>query len=262
MEQEIIKEVAGQAEGVLTEVYKDTLQPALQPVGQIISYPTRILRLAFSPIEKWLIGAETSLKMASDSVNTKLNDIPEEKVVPLDANIAVPAIMQLSYCENSEDLRDLYANLLATSMNRDKKWEVHPAFVDIIKQLTPDEAKFLKSLPPHVLISYPLIDVRITSDHGFNSILTNFTDTHIEVLENPWMISQYIDNLRRLGLIDIPRGLHKTDDKEYERVQNNEVLKQVLSNTIEGENIPFSYEHKIFQLTNLGVSFIRVCCKE
>lgn len=83
MNNEIVKEVVGQAEGVLTEVYKDTLQPALQPVGQIISYPTRILRLAFSPIEKWLVGAETSLRMAAESVNKKIEDIPEDKIVPL-----------------------------------------------------------------------------------------------------------------------------------------------------------------------------------
>lgn len=257
---EIIKEAVSQTEGVLTEVYKDTLQPTLKPIGQIISYPTRLLRLAFSPLEKWMVGAEASIRIAAENVEKKVAQIPEEKIVPLEANIAVPAIMQLSYCENSVELRNLYANLLATSMNVDKKWEVHPAYVDIIKQLTPDEAKFLSALHPMSIISYPLIDVRLKNKNGYNTIFSNFTDVNQTVLEHPTMIANYIYNLSRLGLIIVPDGVHLIDESIYNRVEQNPMLLDMISQSNLQGFSGLSYGKKLFHLTDFGVSFVNVCC--
>ena len=54
----------------------------------------------------------------------------------------------ISYSMNSEELREMYSNLLAKSMNSDAKTLVHPSFVEIIKQLSPFDARFLKLLLP------------------------------------------------------------------------------------------------------------------
>ena len=64
-----------------------------------------------------------------------------DSIVSPEAYIAVPALQAISYCKNSEELRNMYANLLATSMLNDKKEDVHPSFGEIIKQLSPDEAR-------------------------------------------------------------------------------------------------------------------------
>ena len=40
---------------------------------------------------------------------------------------------------NSKELRDLYANLPAKAMNSDTKDTVHPAYLETIKQLSPEE---------------------------------------------------------------------------------------------------------------------------
>jgi hypothetical protein len=49
----------------------------------------------------------------------------------------------LIFAKDEPELKDLYASLLATSMDSDSS-EVHPSFVSIIQQLTSDEAKVLK----------------------------------------------------------------------------------------------------------------------
>src|SRR5690606_33427338 len=141
---ELFKEGAKQAEGILTEAYKDLLSPTLQPIGQIISYIPRAIRVAaFGKVEKWIVNGEDNIKRTSEIISEKLKDIPEGQLTDTEPYIVIPAIQQLSYSHNNEVLRNLYANLIASSMIVNKKPLVHPAFVDIIKQLTPDEAKFL-----------------------------------------------------------------------------------------------------------------------
>ena len=62
---EIVKSIANQSSEALGEAYKDLAKPSLEPIGQIISYPFRALRIAFGPIEKWFSHQEASLKMAA-----------------------------------------------------------------------------------------------------------------------------------------------------------------------------------------------------
>jgi len=138
---EIKQIVAGETEGVLTEVYKDLLSPTVKPVGTMLSLLPRTIRLALGKWEKWIINGEESLQLTAQALRIKVENIPEDKLCEPEPYIAVPAIQQIAYCYNSEVLRDMYANLLASSMNVEEKWKVHPSFVDIIKQMTPDEAR-------------------------------------------------------------------------------------------------------------------------
>jgi hypothetical protein len=58
--------------------------------------------------------------------------------------IAGPTIDAMKYCGSEPHLRDLFANLLATAMDARTAENVHPAFVEIIKQLSADQAKMIK----------------------------------------------------------------------------------------------------------------------
>jgi hypothetical protein len=51
----------------------------------------------------------------------------------------------LSYTFEEPSLKDLYLNLLATASDDRRADQAHPAFAEIIKQLTPDETKLLNS---------------------------------------------------------------------------------------------------------------------
>lgn len=260
---EITKKVAEQAEGVFTEVYKDGISPAVQPIGVMLSYLPRTIRLAFTKWEKWIINGEESLRITGELLKEKLKNIPEEKICEPEPYVAIPAIQQLSYCQDSDELRDLYANLLASSMNVDTKWKVHPSFSDIIKQLTPDEAKLLKQLPPNIMIIHPLIDVRLVNkdaSKGGYTLISNFTDYEIDKIENKGNICSYIENLERLKLIEIPPLFSLTDKSKYQVLKENPILK----NSIQQELLMYynlDYNYKTFSITNFGISFVDTCCK-
>lgn len=261
---EIEKEILDQTKGVAVEVYKDALKPSIQPIGTMLSYLPRTLRLAFSRWEKWLISGEESIRLTAESLKDKVSNIPEEKLVEPELYVAVPAIQQILYCQDNEELRDLYANLLASSMNADKKWQVHPAFVDIIKQLTPDEAKMIKSIPDFKNNLIPLIDVQLF-DKGSNGIgghqlyITNFGTIGIDVIENKLNICSYIDNLIRLKILEIPGTYHLTDSSKYKPIETHPVLQELIPHVYK-DIFDIRYNHKAIEITNFGLLFKKICC--
>ena len=262
MTSDIRKGIIDKADGVLVEVYKDAVSPVIKPIGEILGFLPRTLKLALSSWEKWLINGEETIRLTAESVREKIQAIPEEKLVEPESYVAIPAMQQLSYCVNNEELRELYANLLVSSMNADKKWQVHPAFVDIIKQLTPDEAKYIRNLQPVVFNANELIDVRIEYDTkgSGTTIISNFTNVGLELLDLPQNIGSYIDNLERLKLIYIPPTMSLTNKELYEPLKNHPLIVDSLPEQLE-EGQKIAYNYKIFCLTNFGCDFIKICCK-
>ena len=110
-------EIVKQGGGVLNEAYHDLVHPSAQPLGDIISFLPRTLRVWLSGWEKWIINGEESIRLTAEALKGKVQDIPEDKLVEPEPYVAIPAIQQIAYCQNSEELRDLYSNLLAASMN-------------------------------------------------------------------------------------------------------------------------------------------------
>ena len=69
--------------------------------------------------------------------------IKKEKIISPDPAIAVPVVEAMRYTSHKEELRQMFTNLLGEAMNADST-DDHPAFVNIIKQLSPDEGKMIK----------------------------------------------------------------------------------------------------------------------
>ncbi len=256
MSEDIAKKIVDKADGVLVEVYKDALSPTVKPIGEVLGFLPRTLKLALSGWEKWLINGEETIRLTAESVKEKVKAIPEDKLVEPEPYVAIPAMQQLSYCANNEDLRELYANLLVSSMNADKKWQVHPSFVDIIKQLTPDEAKLLKVLLPTTLQNYPLIDVRLENKRGGGNVLySNFTTVGLDKLEYPANIGLYIDNFLRLKIIEMPAGKVYAAINAYAKLEQHPIVLSSLPN-IHTEELTIKFAHKVFNVTNFGATFI------
>ena len=136
MANEITKGIIDKADGVLVEVYKDAVSPIVKPVGEILGFLPRTLKLALSGWEKWLINGEETIRLTAESVREKIQALPEEKLVEPEPYVAIPAMQQLSYCVNNEELRELYANLLVSSMNIDKDGSLPIKFLNSLACLS------------------------------------------------------------------------------------------------------------------------------
>lgn len=155
-------EVAEKAVETIPEVYDDALKPAAQESGKTIALIPRTINAALVPLRKWIAEQEYSLAETEKILAKKLEHVGEEKIVTPNAYVAVPAIQAISYSMDSEELRNLYANLLAKAMNIDTKECVHPAFVELIKQMSPIDAIMIKGIYEKTVT--PLIDLCIEYD--------------------------------------------------------------------------------------------------
>lgn len=246
-----------QASGVLEKTYEDVVHPSAKSIGNTLSLVPRTVGVWLGKWEKWVINGEESIKLTASAVQEKASKIPEEKLTEPESYVAIPAIQQLSYCYDSEELREMYANLLVSSMNTDTKYQVHPSFVDIIKQLTPDEAKLLKKLSKGDV--FPLIDVQMNLPAGgFKPIVHNFTNVSEDVCDCPSNVFAYLDNFERLKLIDIKNDEFLTNDDFYKPLENHPSIQKIMS-----QHLPEGYSHKIkhglFRLTAFGKEFIKIC---
>ena len=257
-----IIEGVGKVAEVFPKMYEDLLQPSVQETGKIIATLPKAINAAFLPLNKWILNREYNFEETKKLLAQKLENVDINKIVTPEAYVAVPAVQAISYSMNSEELRNLYANLLASSMNMDTKQMVHPSFVEIIKQITPDEAKLLKYLSQNG-DAYPLIDVQLFSNHkdSYMTVLHNFTDIANGICENPDQITAYLDNLIRLNIIGIPFGVKFASDEIYKSLEENEQIKELM-NSPAPENHKWKIERSKFELTQYGKFFINICVKD
>lgn len=239
------------------EIYDDALKPAAQETGKTLALIPRTINAALAPLRQWIEYREYNIAETKKLLEIKLKNVGAEHIVSPEPYIAVPAIQSISYSMDSQELRDMYANLLARSMTDYDKDKVHPSFVEIIRQLTPDEAKLLKFFA--VDKSFPLSDVRrVINDKGhFIEYIHNYTNIADRVCENPREVSAYIDNLSRLKIIEVT-DKYLTDDNKYKPLEESELIRGLLDMKID-EGQKWKIDRKSFDVTSYGREFIDTC---
>ena len=138
-EEELIKETVK----LIPEVYKDLAQPAMKEVGNVGG---RTAKALLSPIRSLLWGWEKIEKVVTEGIEKRFEKIPEEQRKTPEPEIAVPLMQALTYTAQNETLREMYLNLLANSMDKQKETDVHPSFVELIKQMNSLDAKVFEKL--------------------------------------------------------------------------------------------------------------------
>lgn len=242
-------------------VYGDALQPAAKEIGKGLEIVARAVHSALLPLEVFIWGMDQIKGFVQTQVAEKLRDVPPENIQPPAPHVAVPAIEALRYTGADRDLSELYANLLASSMDRTTAARAHPAFVDMIKNMSPDEARLMRYLA--VSGAVPIVEVRSFSkaDKSYRIVIRYATTlaTHAGC-EHRGLLGAYLDNLERLGLIEIDRTNQLADTAAYSEVEEHPEVKGVLA-TIEKES-PERTGHIVkmsLRVTSLGRQFIDAC---
>lgn len=184
------------------EVYDDIAHPVLSTVGETLQGATRV---ALAPITAMVWGYDKIagyLDVAIPEYFAK-RKIDEKKIVSPDPAIAVPSIEAMRYTSHKEELREMFVNLLGASMNSDETDE-HPAFVEIIKQLSSDECRILKYIQHRGKM--PMIKELLKDQQGIGEIdvFPYFSDIgYLTGCSFPEKFPEYLNNLQRLGLVDV-----------------------------------------------------------
>lgn len=240
---------------ILPKAYDDGLKPMVQETGKTLALLPKTINAALAPLDIWIAQRNYKISETKKLLEIKLKNVDQSKIVTPEAYVAVPTLEAISYSMDSEELRNMYSNLLAKAMNEDEKDKVHPAFVELIKQMTPMEAVFLDDIFKKEVT--PLIDLSIKLENGGNDhyIYNISWITHFSYRD----VALAINNLQRMGLIDIPFGVCYTEDQLYEQIRNTTVYKEH-KEKLKNMNIGTVEENKkIIQKTSLAQSFCEIC---
>ena len=238
----------------INDIYNDLAHPALSTVGQGLQGVTK---LALAPISALVWGYD---KIA-DYLDVALPEyfvkkkIAKEKIVSPDPAIAVPVVEAMRYTSHKEELREMFTNLLGASMNSDSIDE-HPAFVNIIKQLTSDECKMISYLFQND--KQPMVKIRIIIDenNGENDLLPYFSDiVYIVGCLYPQKFPEYLDNLHRLGIVEVYYDRFLSNDEYYEKLKGHPKFIHVREN----EFIKVVEKKSMYELSEFGKTFCKVC---
>lgn len=250
---------------IVPEVYNDGLKPTVSETGKMIALVPQAMNAALAPLRQWIAKKEYNVAETKKLLEQKLAKVGAEHIVPPEPYVAVPALQSISYSMDSKELRNLYANLLARSMTDTEKEKVHPSFVEIIRQLTPDEAKILKRFSQ--AREYPLIEVRKVNKsmknpfYGTYSIVVhNFTSTGDDICGSA-NISVYLENLARLKLINIYEEVGIAEEDAYKSLEEDHFIVKLV-NTDLPDGSQWEIYRKMFSVTDYGRQFIEICVND
>lgn len=277
-EENKIRDAADAVKGVVeaVPVYQDVVQPAAKEVGTALQTVARTIHVALAPLAILVWGYEQIREHLEQTLTEKLKSVPPENINTPSPNVAGPTVEALRFAAHEPNLRELYVNLLATAMNTSTSSEAHPAFVEILRQMTPDEARLLKHIYDWDMIgtAWPMISgviYAVTNDKAIPDAkaIHVYPVKHFSLLfegvnlKFPELSPTYIDNLCRLGLLEI----FKFDEDmatfqtagSHEELENHPQLKARLQKDVEFIMTEAQFDREVVRLTGLGYQFCRAC---
>lgn len=262
IDKEVVGQVIEQSGGVFNKVYDDLAHPTARSLGNTLSLLPRTIGVWLGKWEKWVINGEESIRLTAQAVQEKAAKIPEEKLTEPEPYVAIPTVQQLSYCYDSEELREMYANLLVSSMNIDTKQAVHPSFVDIIKQLSPMDAKVLETMRQGQF-GLPIVTVRLNFKETkmFYELLVDYSTDLFPLFNDTDILSASLQNLDRLGIIKIRYDQMVKPDERYDAFYEDAVYKKLMTSFGGKENTDITFSKGLIELTEFGKIFCQCCCE-
>jgi hypothetical protein len=234
-------------------IYDDLAHPVLSTVGQTLQGVTKI---ALAPITGMVWGYDKIAAYLDTAIPEYFakHKIPKEKIKTPDPSIAVPIIGAMTYTSHKTELKSMFTNLLGASMNEDVVDE-HPAFVEIIKQLCTDECKILDVLYKEQKM--PMLKPRLNmGEKGEFDVVPFFSDIgYLANCKFPDKFPEYLDNLHRLGLVDVILNRYFVDESVYEKLRLHPNYKNIPLE--EGQTVV--EQKSIFELSELGKKFCNLC---
>ncbi len=272
-----IESVAGAVKGAVeaVPVYQDAVQPAAkefgetirpagQELGQAIVTVAKVINVALAPLRGMVWSYERIEAFVQSRVAEKLKDVPAEDVHPPKSHVAVPTLLALSYTGDEPELRELYATLLAASLDIKTSYLAHPAFVEIIKQMAPDEARLMKFFAgPNQ--RFPIIHLRrkFKDGTGFQDVARNISNFGVlSGCQHPKLAGVYIDNLCRLGLIEIPENTWYIAKDAYNELEEEESMRKWKEGVNRSEQFNPDISRNLVRTTGLGRQFVAACIEE
>lgn len=217
--------------------------------------------LVFNPItqmaDKKRIENEYNVNHYRSILGNMLIDIPEENLQEPPLSIVGPALEASKYYIEEEVLREMFAKVIAGSMDNRKSDMVHHSFVEILKQLSPRDAKNISLFK--AIDNYPIARYRANRVSGESFAILDpiiFSSSEDGTINKRDFSS--ITNLIRLGLLNSNFTTYIYSSTYYTLYEKN-ALFEYYKNNIDPKKDTLVSEKGVLSITPLGREFIKIC---
>lgn len=257
-----IQDIVGTGEAA-KELIKQTGELVKEPVANIVNPSTKtmgqrlgdIVDLIFTPVQVAKIYKDNAVEKFKNKLTEKIEAIPENKRVTPPLNVIGPAVEAAKYYVEEPTLREMFANLITRAMSSDTIQLTHPAFVEIIKQLSPLDATNIAFFKNGNIMA-PVVTYVLKA--GVTMPLVSNVTLWPSSCKDVYAISASITNLIRLGLLEADFTINAGDYKEF---TNEELLNQVTPSNDGAEALKdmISFNRGMLRPTIYGKQFIIAC---
>ena len=217
------------------------------------------------PMQKYNIRAQKNLEEYKKSLEDKSHLIPENQLSEPNMNIWGQTMDSLRWnLDDQQDyIRDMFTKILLADIDKRKKSKVLPSFIEIVKQLSYDDAQFLQLLNKiKGKVAFSTIEIRWEKPNG--EYMKAIGSPLAVVLKNDEYITpdlKILDNLERLGIIKYQRDITMPKDKvACEKIFNN-LKDRFPAPTQAGFERTIFVQEKI-DITDFGKDFVSICIKD
>lgn len=190
---------------------------------------------------------------------TEVSNIPIDQRQEPKLSVLGPALEASKYYIDDEELRSLFAKLIAASMDNSKNEVLQPAFVEIIKQMSPIDAKNLINLYDIKDKQNPIVSIILESkdSKNYKEVFDHFYIENIGNISHVRVASSLL-NLKRLGLIEINYGVFLSDENRYLSYENHPIINQ-FKNEYNDDFHSIKLKKGLIKITNFGMDFCKIC---
>ncbi|MBO3443396.1 DUF4393 domain-containing protein [Clostridium sp. CCUG 7971] len=200
-----------------TKPIENTLEKPSQTFGNALD---GVFKFVFSPVLKYQIKKEYELQNYKEQIYNNVSYIPQENLIDPPLNIVGPALEASKFYIDSDEIRNMFAKLISSSMDNRINNSAHSAFIEIIKQLSQLDAQIITKFIGCKTL--PIAKLRSQDDFGHGvDLKLHILNDEIEKID---LISSSVSNLIRLGIVEVSYTNVFVDKNNYSEFNNHPIL--------------------------------------
>jgi Abortive infection alpha len=249
------------ADGLLSQIYGDLARPGAKQVGKALETVLGLGTTLLWPVA-WA-NERTRLVLARnlERYRQRLEQVDVEQVVNVAPEIGVPIAEKFLYVSDSH-LADLYTRLLAKASVQSCLDQAHPSFVNVIGNLSPDEAKLLEHLwrrPEVAFVHAKAVTKNRMSYETIEEIVVARALT--DPLTFPENLAAYMSNLSGLGIVVVNRTEHLATPDAYAEVEREHTdrLRAKMRDDVTLSECHLTFDKGVIEVTSFGRKFLSSC---
>ena len=242
------------------EVLPQTITEADCAISTLVGWFNNVV---LYPVKKANITYKYKLESFEEDLRKKLELVPAMKICEPKLSIVGPTLEALKYAYDEEALREMYVNLLASSMNCDVANRAHPSYVEVIKQMDSFDANlfsYLAGRSGNFAAINPRIEV-VGSDKYLMSAAPEWFFEYDLPDCDIFELSISLVRLARIGLLTL--HVERTIKKgNYEKLAKASALLTRLECVRKErpmDELTLNYSYSSFEINEFGINFAQTC---